>query len=104
MFSPNCAPSLAYRVDITARAIRNLRRLYLTIDAANAELAHAWFVGLEKAILSLDENPARCPVTPENSALRHLLYGSKTNKSLRAACRRTGSVERTRLRSSSRKD
>lgn len=38
-----------------------------------------WFNGFETAILSLDQHPERCPATPENSKLRHLLFGSKPN-------------------------
>jgi len=66
---------MAYRVDLTARAARNLRRIYRDIEAATSEAARAWFNGLEAAVLSLDENPGRSPVTPEDRGLRHLLYG-----------------------------
>jgi hypothetical protein len=34
---------------------------------------------LEKAVLSLDEHPARAPVIPEGDSLRHLLFGRKPN-------------------------
>jgi plasmid stabilization system protein ParE len=68
---------MKYRVDLAPRAQRDLRRLYQTIDAANSKLAHQWFNGLENAILSLGEFPARCPTIPENPDLRHLLYGHK---------------------------
>jgi plasmid stabilization system protein ParE len=68
---------MTYRVELTARARRDLELLYRAIDAANSELARVWFNGLEAAVLSLDEHPARCPVTPEDPALRHLLYGRK---------------------------
>ncbi len=37
----------------------------------------AWFNGLEEAILSLDEHPARGASTPEDRNLRHLLYGRR---------------------------
>jgi toxin ParE1/3/4 len=33
--------------------------------------------GFKQAILNLEEQPTRCPVTPENDKLRHLLYGNK---------------------------
>jgi len=36
-----------------------------------------WYRGLKDAIRSLSNNPGRCPVTPEDSNLRHLLYGRK---------------------------
>jgi plasmid stabilization system protein ParE len=69
---------MTYRVDLTERATRNLRRIYRTINAENSERARDWLNGLEKAVFSLDENPARAPVIPEDS-LRHLLYGRKPN-------------------------
>jgi len=36
-----------------------------------------WYRGLKEEILSLEEQPNRCPATPENDKLRHLLYGNK---------------------------
>ena len=68
---------MTYRVDLTARAIRNLRRIYRDINATDSEQARAWFNGLEAAVLSLDEHPARSPVAPEDRNLRHLLYGRR---------------------------
>ncbi|MGD0430304.1 MAG: type II toxin-antitoxin system RelE/ParE family toxin [Acetobacteraceae bacterium] len=68
---------MAYHVELTARASRDPGRIYREINAANSEQARAWFNGLEVAILSLDQHPARCPVTPEDANLRHLLYGNR---------------------------
>lgn len=68
---------MEYRVDIAPRAQRDLRRLYKTINAANSTLTQLWFSGLERAILSLEELPTRCPAIPENPDLRHLLYGRR---------------------------
>ncbi len=65
---------MAYRVELTARASRNLRRIYRDIDAADSVQARTWFDRLEAAVLSLDEHPARNPATPEDPKLRHLLY------------------------------
>jgi toxin ParE1/3/4 len=70
---------MAYRVDLTKRAARDLRRVYRTINAEDSAQARDWFNGLEKAVFSLDENPARAPVMPEDDSLRHLLYGRKPN-------------------------
>jgi toxin ParE1/3/4 len=70
---------MAYRVDLTERAARNLRRIYRTINAEGSAQARDWFNGLEKAVFSLDEHPARAPVIPEDDSLRHLLYGRKPN-------------------------
>jgi len=68
---------MPYRVELTARADRNLRRIYREINANHSGQAHAWFNGLEAIILSLDEYPARGSVAPEGANLRHLLYGNK---------------------------
>jgi prevent-host-death family protein len=43
----------------------------------NSDAALKWYRGFKQAILSLEEQPNRCPVTPENDKLRHLLYGNK---------------------------
>lgn len=70
---------MAYRVDFTDRAARDLRRLYHTIDGAKSPQAHAWFNGLERLVLSLDEHPARGAILPDDSGLRQLLYGGRPN-------------------------
>ncbi len=71
---------MAYRVDITQRAERDLDRIYLTIEADSSEQARVWFNGLERTVLSLDEHPARGAPIPEGGALRHLLYGRKGHR------------------------
>jgi toxin ParE1/3/4 len=68
---------MAYRVELTARAVRDLRHIYRAISAVESEQARNWFNGLEAAVFSLEEFPTRCPVTPEESTLRHCLYGHK---------------------------
>lgn len=68
---------MAYLVNITARAQRDLAHLYGGIDAEDSDAALKWYRGFKEAILSLEEQPKRCPVTPESSKFRHLLYGSK---------------------------
>jgi len=68
---------MAYRVDLTERAVRDLRRIYHTIDADVSAQARAWFKELERVVLSLDEHPARGAVIPEDGSLHHLLYGRK---------------------------
>ncbi len=70
---------MTYRVDLTARAERDLKHLYQTINARDSAQARAWFNGLERAILGLDAHPARNPATPEDASLRHLLYGRRRN-------------------------
>jgi len=68
---------MAYLVNLTVRAERDLAALYDEIDAQNSKAAFKWYAGLKEAILSLEEMPYRCPATPEKSQLRHLLYGRK---------------------------
>jgi toxin ParE1/3/4 len=60
---------MAYAVKLT--------QLFADINAHNSQAALAWYRGLKKSILSLEEQPNRCPVTPEDERLRHLLYGNK---------------------------
>jgi len=68
---------MAYEVSITARAARDLSGLYDDINAFDSIAASRWYAGLKRSILSLEAHPNRCPATPENQKLRHLLYGHK---------------------------
>ena len=69
---------MAYLVSITSRAERDLAYLYGEINADHSDAALKWYRGLKEAILSLEVQPNRCPVTPvtrRRDKLRHLLYG-----------------------------
>jgi plasmid stabilization system protein ParE len=68
---------MAYLVNITLRAERDLELLYGEVNAARSDVARKWYEGLKKQILSLEERPDRCPVTPEKKTVRHLLYGRR---------------------------
>ncbi len=68
---------MAYLVNLSARAQRDLAQIYKRIHADDSDGALRWYRGLKQAILSLEEQPNRCPVTPENEKLRHLLYGNE---------------------------
>jgi plasmid stabilization system protein ParE len=68
---------LAYRVEVTARAARDLRRIDREINADYAREAADWFNGLEALVLSLEEYPSRGAPTTEDRNLRHLLYGNR---------------------------
>lgn len=72
---------MAYRVELTIRAKRQLNNLYLQISADDSAEVALWFNGLEQAIDTLGQFPRRCPIAPESKMrkgeLRHLLYGSK---------------------------
>lgn len=69
--------SMAYRIEITARAEQDLAVIYRNIEAATSPQAAKWFNGMAKAMSSLDAYPNRNPVIPEDRASRHLLYGKK---------------------------
>jgi len=68
---------MEYRVKIMPRAQRDLLSLYQSIGARSSDAALNWYRGLRKAIRRLRSNPRRSPVTPENTGVRHLLYGDK---------------------------
>lgn len=68
---------MAYRVEITARAERDLISLYEYINAQSSDAANKWYLGLRSVILSLKQLPHRNPLTREDRRLRHLLYGSR---------------------------
>ena len=68
---------MAYLVNLTSRAERDLAKLYDDINAEHSDAALKWYRGLKESILSLGERPNRSPVTPESGKLRHLLYGHK---------------------------
>src|SRR6266851_966205 len=71
------AGSMAYAVELTLRAARDLDLLYDRINAAESIAATRWYNGLEQAVFSLERFPRRCPVAHESKrtrrSLRHLL-------------------------------
>jgi plasmid stabilization system protein ParE len=68
---------MAYLVNITARAERDLANLFEEIRAAQSGAALKRYKGLTEAVLSLERMPHRCQVTRESARLRHLLLGHK---------------------------
>ena len=68
---------MAYLVKITPRAERDLTYLFQQINTEQSEAALKWYRDFKTAILSLREEPNRCPVALEKGGLRHLLYGHK---------------------------
>jgi toxin ParE1/3/4 len=72
---------MAYLVELTRRAERDLTHLFERISAYDSVAAARWFNGLEQAIYTLERFPRRCPIASEGKEakrqLRHLLYGSK---------------------------
>ena len=68
---------MAYVVNITSRAGRDLDHLYGNINAEHSEAALKWYRGLKEAILSLEEYPNRCPVTRKKDGLSHIRHGAR---------------------------
>jgi plasmid stabilization system protein ParE len=68
---------MTYLVNFTFRAERDLMLIFDAINAEHSDAAIKWYRGLREAILSLEEQPNRCPETPETPKLLHLLYGHK---------------------------
>lgn len=57
---------MAYRVEIAKSAESDLDELYLWVIERAPTQGATSVNGLERAILSLDQHPERCPVAPEN--------------------------------------
>lgn len=72
---------MAYRVEIAKSAESDLDELYLWVIERAPTQGATSVNGLERAILSLDQHPERCPVAPENidpdSPIRVLHYGRR---------------------------
>src|SRR5258705_12176798 len=91
-FSTSSKPRLAYLVSITSRAERDLAHLYGEIKAEHSEAAWKWYLGLKEAILSLEVQPNRCPVTRRRDKLRHLLYGHSPHSHRGLKCSTSGTA------------
>ena len=72
---------MAYRVEIARNAEAELEELFLWVVARAPQQGAKWFNGLERAVLSLDQYPKRCPVAPESidpeRPIRVLSYGRR---------------------------
>lgn len=72
---------MSYRVEIARNAEAELEELYLWVVARAPQQGAKWFNGLERAVLSLDEQPKRFPVAAESidpdQPVRVLSYGRK---------------------------
>jgi len=72
---------MAYRVDLARNAEAELEELYLWVVERAPQQGAAWFNGLERAILALDQHPDRCPIAPESidldNPVRVFSYGRR---------------------------
>lgn len=57
---------MAYRVDIAKSAEAELEELYLWVVERAPSQGAAWFNGLERAILALEQLPKRFRIAPES--------------------------------------
>jgi len=80
-------PPVAYLVNITDRAERDLALLYEEIEAGGSNAARRWYQGLKQAILGLEEAPCIWPATHEARLLRHILYGRRPHSVYRVIYR-----------------
>ena len=72
---------MAYRVELTDQAQRDLENLHKRLPADDSNAVVSWLDQLEDAIFSLERFPLRCPLAPEKRlsrrGIRHLLFGAK---------------------------
>jgi toxin ParE1/3/4 len=72
---------MAYRVELTDQAQRDLTNLHKRISADDSNAAASWLDELEEAMFSLELFPLRCPLAPERRlarrGIRRLLFGAK---------------------------
>ncbi len=70
---------MAYRVELTKSAEIQLEELYLWVAERAPRQGGAWFNGLERAVLSLEQLPKRCRIASESldpdQPVRVLNYG-----------------------------
>jgi plasmid stabilization system protein ParE len=70
---------MAVRVELTKSAEADLEALYLWVKGRAPRQGAAWLNRLEQAILSLGQQPARCPIASESAdpkrPVRVLHYG-----------------------------
>ena len=75
---------MRYQVEVTDQAGLEAEEAYLWILERSPGGASRWWNGLEAAILSLEEMPARCPLAPEDEEfeeeIRELLYGKRQHR------------------------
>ena len=68
---------MPYRVEFTARAVRDLNRLYEYIHAAGVPAAALWFNNLEAHILRLENAPRLGAPSRDHPGIRQLIHGTR---------------------------
>ena len=74
---------MKYRVIVQPPALMDLEHAYLWAAARAPHTAARWYNRFWNALQTLDTNPQRCGLAPENSAfepeIRQLFFGKKPN-------------------------
>jgi len=72
---------MKYSATISGPALDDIDRAYTWLARRTPMHAPEWYNGLLDAILSLEDNPLRCPLAPEDDEaseeIRQLLYGRR---------------------------
>ena len=68
---------MPYRVNLTARVLRELDDIYAEIHVAESSGAARWFSRLEDTIKLLSASPRMGKVTREDKSVREIIYGNK---------------------------
>jgi len=68
---------MVYTVNLSTRAVRNIRSIYQFINAETSAAAAKWLNGLEEAIFNLDRHPHRGQTVADQPSLRQTLYGNR---------------------------
>jgi len=68
-----------YRVEPTDKALVDAGEAYFWLNEQSEGAALRWYEGLMKAFRSLEKNPFRCPLAPEDAffeeEIRQLIHG-----------------------------
>jgi plasmid stabilization system protein ParE len=68
---------MTFEVEITQAAIAEYDAAYDWLVERTPQHAPIWYNAVRDAILSLSENPARCPKSDPHGDMRYLLFGDK---------------------------
>lgn len=78
---------MVFQVSLSPRAIADVENAYLWFKEQDRAFADEWFQGLAHALASLEQLPARCPLSPESQGLdreiRQLLYRRSKKRTFR---------------------
>jgi len=68
---------MSYVVSITTEAVEELESAYAWLATQSPKHAPKWYNDFIDALISLEDNPARCAKTAIGGDVRQLLFGDK---------------------------